>query len=147
MLLNAIGTVHNEVVEPGYIEWREIRSEIRLIEDWRGALVGLDEFSHLMVLFWLHLTDACKVTHVPQGRYRDVPRVGIFACRCQYRPNPIAATIVRMESVSVDDGTIQVVGLDAIDGTAVVDIKPYFPMLDAPEGDIRTPDWVHKLTY
>ena len=147
MSVQAIGTVRNDIGEPAYLHWREIPSEITVVEQWRPALLGLEDFSHAIVLFWMHQTEVCKVTHVPQGKYRSVPRVGMFACRCQYRPNPIAVTVVRLTSVSLDAGRVSVVGLDAINGTPVLDIKPFVPELDIADGEVRVPNWVHQLTY
>jgi tRNA (Thr-GGU) A37 N-methylase len=68
--------------------------------------------------------------------------VGIFAQRAKDRPNPIGVSCVRIISVTAD--TIRVKGLDAIDGTPVLDIKPYFPQYDAP-GEVENPAWVDRL--
>jgi tRNA-Thr(GGU) m(6)t(6)A37 methyltransferase TsaA len=145
LIVKPIGIVRNEIREPEYIEWGEVCSRLEIAEEWRGALQTVESYSHLMVLFWMHQVESCKIVHVPQGRYRDVPAVGMFACRCPYRPNPIAVSVVRLRAVR--EGEIDVIGLDAIDGTPILDIKPYTPVLDEAKGEVRVPDWVHKLTY
>jgi tRNA (Thr-GGU) A37 N-methylase len=76
----------------------------------------------------------------PHGR-QDMPILGIFAQRAKYRPNPIGATTV--EIVSVTDGVPTVKGLDAINNTPVLDIKPYFLQFDKVEAEI--PEWVNAL--
>lgn len=80
-----------------------------------------------------------------QGNFRDAPEVGIFACRCPYRPNPIAVTTVRL--VRIEGLELVVEGLDAVNGTPVIDIKPYTPRMDAAVGEVRVPPWVDKLVY
>ena len=71
-----------------------------------------------------------------------MPELGIFAQRAKHRPNPIGVTAVRL--LGVDGNVLRVRGLDAIDGTPVLDIKPYFPRFDAP-GDACVPEWVERL--
>ncbi len=81
------------------------------------------------------------ITHRPQGR-DDVPVVGIFSCRCPQRPNPIAITTVKL--IEHKGNTIKVQGLDILDNTPVIDIKPYWPKYDKVE-DGKIPDWVNRL--
>jgi len=139
-----IGVVRNAIVEPTYIEWGAVRSHIDITDEaQRAALFGLDGYSHVIVVCWLHLVEAAKTTHTPQGLVGVVPQVGMFACRCPYRANPIAVTTVRL--VALDDTGLVVEGLDAVDGTPVLDLKPYTPRTDAPTGEVRYPDWVDRL--
>jgi len=84
---------------------------------------------------------ATDLVRRPRGRF-DMPLVGIFAQRARHRPNPIGITTVSM--IGVRDNIITVRGLDAIDGTPVLDIKPYNPGFDAREA-FKVPDWVSKL--
>lgn len=72
----------------------------------------------------------------------DLPRLGIFAQRGRHRPNAIGVTTVSVESVAL--GSLFVTGLDAIDGTPVLDVKPHFPIFDAPPNP-RVPEWVSRL--
>jgi len=82
------------------------------------------------VVYWLHQADwqpKRDLLRRPQGR-EDMPLLGIFAQRAKHRPNPVGITTVRL--LSVKDNVLTVRGLDAIDGTPVLDIKPYFPAFD-----------------
>lgn len=143
--LAVIGRVISDIEVPEYIAWREQVARVALEPEWSAALDGLEHYSHLMVLFWMHHVGTCKLTHVPQGNFRDAPEVGIFACRCPYRPNPIAVTTVRL--LRIDGLELVVEGLDAVNGTPVIDIKPYTPRMDAAVGEVRVPPWVDKLVY
>lgn len=145
LTIDTIGRVSNEVAEPQYIEWGGVRSRIVIDKRFKAALRGLDGYSHVNIVSWLHLASSPKNEHVPQGRIADVPEVGMFACRCPYRPNPIAISTVRL--IAVEDDAIVVEGLDAVDGTPVLDLKPYTPQLDFARGDVRVPEWVDRLTY
>jgi len=106
-------------------------------------LDGVNEFSHVFVLFWLHgvSEEQRKTLKVhPRGR-RDLPLLGVFATRTMLRPNPVGLTLV--ELVKVEGNVLTVRGLDAFDGTPVLDIKP-FDSWDTVE-NVRVPDWWVKL--
>ncbi len=140
IVLRPIGFVRNEVKEPGRREWAEIISEIaidcRLIE----ALDGLEGFSHLIVLCWMHrVTDAEIPLKVHPGRRPEAPLVGLFASRSPNRPNRLAKATVRL--LARRDNILKVQGLDAIDGTPVIDIKPYIPGYDS-VAEARVPPWI-----
>ena len=77
----------------------------------------------------------------PRGR-DDMPEAGIFAQRAKHRPNPIGVTAVRV--VARDGTVLRVQGLDAIDGTPVIDIKPYVPAFDRVDG-AAAPEWLERL--
>lgn len=90
------------------------------------ALTGVESCTHLLVLYWMHQARRDLVIQVP--RHYGEPR-GTFALRSPVRPNPIAASVVKLESI---EGTrLHVVGLDCLDGTPLLDIKPYFSSTDA----------------
>ncbi|MFX1518045.1 MAG: TrmO family methyltransferase, partial [Promethearchaeota archaeon] len=72
----------------------------------------------------------------------DMPKIGIFAQRAKHRPNPIGITVVSV--ISIIKNILRVKGLDAIDGTPVLDIKPYFPIFDC-INTAKTPKWVNEL--
>ena len=118
-------------------------SEIFLDCELTQALEGITGFSHVFVLFWLHeITGKERETlrvH-PRGR-RDMPLLGVFATRTNLRPNPIGLTLC--ELVKVEGNVLTVRGLDAYDGTPVLDVKPYDSWDCAPEA--RMPDWWMKL--
>lgn len=145
MILKSIGIVKSSVIEAVDQEWGKIVSEIHIDNSFAAGLLGLDEFSHVIVIFFLHQTPPFKVKinliRRPQGR-SDMPLSGIFAQRAKHRPNPIGITAVPI--LSIDDNVISVKGLDAINNTPVLDLKPYFPIFDSVEGAI-IPDWVEKL--
>jgi len=109
-----------------------------------GILDGTEEYSHLLVLWWPdrgepRSSEGVKVR--PMGR-QDLPEVGVFATRSPVRPNPILTTVV--EVVARHGTTLEVTGLDAIDGTPVIDIKPLTPS-DCPAGEIRVPEWLARV--
>ncbi|MEK0326073.1 MAG: tRNA (N6-threonylcarbamoyladenosine(37)-N6)-methyltransferase TrmO [Nitrosopumilus sp.] len=141
--LKKIGVVRNEVKAPRYGGFNDLISRIELEEEYTDGLKDLKDYSHITIVFWLSLVDSVDMTHTPQGR-KDVPEVGIFACRCSARPNPIAITTV--ELLGLEDAVLKVKGLDAIDGTPVLDIKPYTPQYDLPK-NVQVPDWVDRLAY
>ena len=118
-------------------------SQIIFSEELTEALEGIQDFSHLFVLFWLHkMSDEDKrIMKVrPRGR-RDMPLLGVFATRTPHRPNPIGLTRVKL--LGVEGNVVTVQGLDAFDGTPVLDIKP-FDHWDTTD-DIRIPEWWMKL--
>ena len=107
------------------------------------ALAGLGDFSHIFVIFWMHQIPASEETalHVhPRGR-ADMPLVGVFATRSPRRPNPVGLTLV--ELVKHDDTVLWVRGLDALDGSPVLDIKPYDDWDSA--ADFKVPEWLARL--
>ena len=93
---------------------------------WATGLVDVETCTHLMVLYWMDRARRDLVRQVP--RSYGTPR-GTFALRSPARPNPIAVSVVRL--VGVDDNRLTVVGLDCLDGTALIDLKPYFSSTDA----------------
>lgn len=108
------------------------------------ALGGLEEFSHVEVLFFFHQVDPSKIVwgaRHPRNN-RDWPEVGIFAQRGKNRPNRIGSTVCRV--LRVEDRELWVEGLDAIDGSPVLDIKPVMREL-LPRGEVVQPAWSHEL--
>lgn len=144
MSVEVIGVVRSPVTEGVDEGWGSVVSEIQLDDRYAPGLAGLDEFSHLIVVFYMHKSTFDEGAHLkrkPQGR-QDMPLIGIFAQRAKHRPNPIGVTAV--ELLRVKGSAISVKGLDAIDGTPVLDVKPYFPAYDFRE-NVRTPSWVIEL--
>ena len=141
-----IGTVVGGRDEAIDDDWAEVTAKIRLDGDrFTDAVVaGLDEFSHVEVVFVFDRVDESSVnlgTRHPRGR-DDWPAVGILAQRAKARPNRIGVTVCDL--IDVDGLTVRVRGLDAIDGTPVLDIKPYMAEF-APRGTIRQPAWSSEL--
>ncbi len=92
----------------------------------------------------MHAVKTCELRHVPQGKVGIVPEVGIFACRCPARPNPIGISTVTI--LGITENILTVKGLDVVDGTPILDLKLYTPQYDAVEG-AQVPAWVDRLAY
>ena len=118
-------------------------SQIVLRKELTTALDDIEGFSHLFVLFWLHKTSAeeRKILKVHPRRRKDMPLLGIFATRTMTRPNPIGLTLV--ELIKVEDNILTVRGLDAFNGTPVIDIKPFDSWDNAETA--KVPEWWTKL--
>ena len=110
------------------------------------SLKGLDEFSHVEVVYLLHLVEPGSYernARRPRGN-PEWPEVGIYAQRAKRRPNRIGVSVC--ELAGVEDTTLTVRGLDAIDGTPVLDLKPYMSEF-APRTEIRQPEWSRELMH
>jgi len=143
MELRTIGRVKNPVKDkpPDGFNWREIVSEIEIDPALVEGLDSLSDFSHIMVTWWMHrATDKSKMALkvFPRGR-KDLPPVGVFASRSPYRPNSLGRATVRL--IERHGNILVVKGLDAIDGTPVLDIKPFIPGYDSPEEGATAPEW------
>ena len=139
-----IGFVSSPVTERTDTGWGKGTSRVVLKPEYAGALLGLEGFSHAIIVTYLHQAHFDPSKHLrrrPQGR-DDMPEVGILSQRAKNRPNPIGVTAVPIIGVAKDH--IEVRGLDAIDGTPVLDIKPYYPCYDRVEAPL-VPEWVNEL--
>lgn len=126
-------------------DWGAVRARIDLAERFDAdALAGLKDFSHIEVVFHFDRQDEANVVNGarhPRGR-ADWPLVGIFAQRGKARPNRIGVSVCRL--IAVDGTAIEVEGLDAIDGTPVLDIKPVMAGFQ-PRGEISEPAWAREI--
>lgn len=139
-----IGVVRNNVRQPRPGGWEAVRSDIIIRDDLVGALDGIEGYSHIIVLF--------AFDRVPESELRErvrlaagggrIPEQGVLATRSQLRPSPIGVSIVPL--LKRRAGILRVEGLDAIDGTPVLDVKPYFPNYDA-VSDARVPQWARDM--
>ena len=115
---------------------------IDILDAYSDALLGLEGFSHIQVLYWFHENDEAdkrKVLQVyPRGDEKN-PLSGVFATHSPLRPNLIGLTICEIKSIQ--DGRIEIEDIDAFDGTPVIDIKCYIPG-SVTESDVRLPEWV-----
>jgi tRNA-Thr(GGU) m(6)t(6)A37 methyltransferase TsaA len=140
-----IGIVRSNRDKMSEGRWAEVESRIELDPVYAQGLAGLGEFSHVVVVFHLDrippFDPAKQLARNPRGM-EDLAPVGVFAQRTKFRPNPIGVTAV--ELVKVGPGGIVVRGLDALDGTPVLDIKPYIPAFERKE-DVRLPAWVGRM--
>ena len=140
-----IGTVSCPVTQMSQGNWRQVESQIRLAPHYLGGLQGLEGFSHILVVFLLHqalgFDPEKQLLRRPRGM-ETMHEVGVFAQRTKYRPNPIGITAVELRGIN--DGVVTVRGLDALDGTPVLDLKPYIPEFDR-VAEVKTPDWVKHV--
>ena len=143
IIMHPIGSVRNQVEEKKDVAWGNDVSTIILDEAYQGGLTGMSDFSHAIILCHLdkaHYNPEKHLLRRPRNR-ADMPLLGIFSQRTKDHPNPIGVTSV--EILAVTENSLTVRGLDAINGTPVLDIKPYFPVFDKREA--KTPDWVDIL--
>jgi tRNA (Thr-GGU) A37 N-methylase len=144
--MQPIGTVRGGRTTPEDDDWGSSSCRIELDADVLSseASLGLEEFSHVEVLFvfdGVNPDAICSGARHPRGR-ADWPLTGILAQRAKDRPNRIGSTVC--ELVSVEGLTIELRGLDAIDGTPVLDVKPYMTGF-GPRGAVREPAWAAEL--
>lgn len=141
-----IGHVRGGRADPIDDDWGNCRSTIELDAAQYGAdaLAGLDAFSHAEIIFLFDQVPPEKIergARHPRGR-NDWPLTGIFAQRGKNRPNRLGITVCRI--LSVEGTRLHVEGLDAIDGTPVIDIKPVMREF-LPRDEVRQPEWVAEL--
>ena len=157
--LNPVGVVQSQIKEPtlkagsGTLNRDkdappslpdDTLSEILINPEHQDLLDGIEGFSHLLVLYWAHRVspEARSIAKVhPAGR-QQIPRKGIFATCSPARPNPILTIAVKL--VERNGRVLRVSGLDAVDGSPVIDIKPYLPHYYSVE-DAGLPDWMTRL--
>ena len=136
-----IGYVRNGITERMRHGWSQVESEIIIDPGLADSLDGLENFSHIIVLFWMHESAGQFPSKVhPQGR-SDIPLTGTFATRSPHRPNSIGISVVNL--LEREGNVLKVRGLDAINGTPIIDIKPYLPKEVVAEA--RYPEWVSRL--
>jgi tRNA-Thr(GGU) m(6)t(6)A37 methyltransferase TsaA len=144
--LKPIGQVHSPRKEPLDDHWGKVISTIGIDPAQFAAesLLGLNAFSHIEVVYFFHEVKEEKIeTSARHPRNRtDWPKVGIFAQRGKNRPNRIGLSVCRL--LKAEDLTITVEGLDAIDATPVLDIKPHMKEF-APRGTVAQPAWATEL--
>jgi tRNA-Thr(GGU) m(6)t(6)A37 methyltransferase TsaA len=164
IVLRPVGIIRNAIKQPflkagddgidmrGRLE--DVKSEIRkqgnetskiiIDEEMIRILHGIDEYSHLVVLYWAHKVPekSRRLTRVhPMGR-KELPLVGIFCTCSPARPNPVLMTVVRL--LKREENILHVNGLDAVDGSPVIDIKPYVESFYRRKRS-KAPEWMRKL--
>lgn len=126
--LSPIGHVRNDVTKPRPNGWDDVESTIELLPEHERRAYGLDRYSHAIVVTYLDV--AAEAPEKPEQMTLASGNVyGILATRSQLRPNHLGVSVVPL--LSLDGANLRVRGLDAIDGTIVLDIKPYLPEYDA----------------
>lgn len=143
--VNPIGFVRSARRELIDDDWDNVPTRIELVDDFAAeSLDGLEDFSHAEVIYYFDRVEEGKIergARHPRGN-KNWPKVGIFAQRAKDRPNRLGATIVEIRRRY--GRTLEVVGLDAVDGTPVLDIKPV--MIEfLPRSPVRQPNWSREL--
>jgi tRNA-Thr(GGU) m(6)t(6)A37 methyltransferase TsaA len=139
--INIIGRVENKINISDKFQAENVVSRIIIDNKYNEALDGIEEFSHLMIIFWLDRVkdEDRRVLKVhPKGNPSN-PLTGVFATHSPLRPNPVGVTVVQL--LKRDKNIITVKGLDAINGTPILDIKCYIPIKDI-DRSAKVPDWV-----
>ena len=120
-----------------------VRGRVKVFSEYREGLKDLDGFSHIILIYHFHQSTSYKLTVKP---YMDSELHGIFATRAPARPNPIGISVVRL--IRIEGCTLHIQDVDIIDGTPLLDIKPYVPQFDIRE--VNKIGWleenVHKLS-
>lgn len=137
-----IRSAANRTIFPvGILNKNGIEVFIEIYPEYTDGLLGLNQFSHILVFYWFHKNDTPEKrrTHQvhPRGN-RANPLTGVFATRSPRRPNPIGVSICNV--LSVDGNMIRIDQIDAFDESLVIDIKPYFPWLDSTQ-KAKIPEW------
>ncbi|MBN1285009.1 MAG: tRNA (N6-threonylcarbamoyladenosine(37)-N6)-methyltransferase TrmO [Anaerolineae bacterium] len=130
-----IGVIHTPFTERAGMPIQAARSEavgyVEVYPQYRPALADLDGFSHIFLVYHFHRADPPQLSVRP---FLDDTSHGLFATRHPHRPNPIGLSVVRLDRVALDNPPVlHVTGVDMLDGTPLLDIKPYVPQFDAHE--------------
>jgi tRNA-Thr(GGU) m(6)t(6)A37 methyltransferase TsaA len=158
--IRPVGIVKSQIKEPRLVvKWRDLEwqgeledarkeqsliSEILISDEFTGILDGIEDFSHILVLYWAHLASEegrSLIKAHPMGR-RDLPEVGIFATCSPVRPNPICVSVVSL--LKRNGNILKVKHLDAIDGSPVIDIKPYAPSYYSMR-EVKVSKWMEQI--
>jgi tRNA-Thr(GGU) m(6)t(6)A37 methyltransferase TsaA len=119
----------------------EQEAKIRIFPKFCAGLKGIKDFSHLIILYWIHLRDNAEERRTllvfPRQHALNV-ETGVFACRSPSRPNPIGLCVV--EILKIEECLLTVKNLDALEGSPIIDIKPYIPRADSIP-NARVPEW------
>ena len=138
--IDEIGLVSNDVHQISLVDWSDVSSIVKFKSEFKDYLVHLDDYSHVIVVGWLHLIPSelrNRSQAYPNGD-AELPLQGALALRGGARPNPISVTVCKL--IDLQDNELVLRGLDLIDGTPILDIKPYIPFYDS-EVNARLPVW------
>jgi tRNA-Thr(GGU) m(6)t(6)A37 methyltransferase TsaA len=128
----------------GVVRKRSGSLTIEVYPEFSDALLGIEQFSHILVNYWFHKNDTPEkraILRVHPRKDKSNPLTGVFATRSPIRPNLIASTVCELQSV--EGNHLYIHEIDAYDKSPVIDIKPYVPA-NFPEKDVRLPNWVKK---
>jgi tRNA-Thr(GGU) m(6)t(6)A37 methyltransferase TsaA len=143
IILKPIAFVKNERKDKSDDNWGNVISEIELVNSLPvECFDGISDFSHLEIIFYFNKSNKVVIGSEHPRENKNWPKVGIFAQRKKDRPNHLGLTIVKL--IKVEKRILIVSGLDAIDGTPILDIKPVFTEF-LPDEDIKQAAWTKKL--
>jgi len=117
---------------------RGVKGSVDIFSEYRDGLQDLDGFSHIILLYYFHKSDGFQLTVVP---FMDSKPRGLFATRAPKRPNAIGLSVVQLDRI--ENGTLYIQNIDVLDGTPLLDIKPYVPDFDT-QTDVRL-GWLEKV--
>jgi tRNA-Thr(GGU) m(6)t(6)A37 methyltransferase TsaA len=131
--LSPIGIIRSPYTEPENMPIQPagaagVKGTVEVFEDFRAGLKDLDGFSHIILLYYFHRSHSFSLSVVP---FMDSKPHGIFATRAPKRPNPIGISVVQLNKI--ENGVLNIQNVDILDGTPLLDIKPYVPGFDAQE--------------
>jgi len=132
-----------QIIPVGYVRNRDYQFMLEISKEYIPALLELDSFSHINVIWWAHLLDDAHSREIVDADqpYQNAPaKMGIFATRSPLRPNPIALSVTPIIKIDHQHGIIHIPYIDAEDGTPIIDIKPYHPSSDRIR-DVSVPRW------
>jgi tRNA-Thr(GGU) m(6)t(6)A37 methyltransferase TsaA len=135
--MKEIGIIHTPFEHPEGMPIQppgaaNVEGRVEVFEEFRAGLKDLEGFSHIILLYHFHRSGGCKLHVVP---FMDSEPRGIFSTRAPRRPNPIGLSVVRLDRI--ENGVLRILNVDILDGTPLLDIKPYVPEFDA-QVDVRT---------
>jgi tRNA (adenine37-N6)-methyltransferase len=138
---NPIGVIHSPFkdlhgmpIQP--VGARGVKGQIELDEKYTPGLNDLDGFSHIILIYHFHLSSGYSLEAKP---FLDTVTRGIFATRAPKRPNPIGISVVRLDKI--EGFTLHITNVDVVDGTPLLDIKPYIPYLDKDKNENVSMGW------
>lgn len=142
--LTPIGIIHSPFRNPAGSPIQPsgakgVKGSIEICEEYRAGLRDLEGFSHIYLLYHFHRSTGYNLSVVP---FMDTRPRGLFATRAPKRPNPIGLSIVRLDKV--EDGRLYIQNVDVLDGTPLLDIKPFAPQFDAQQ-EVRA-GWLEQIT-
>lgn len=137
-----IGIIHSPFTEPEGMPIQPVgaagvKGTVEVFEDFHPGLEDLDGFSHIILLYHFHRSQGFNLHVVP---FMDSEPRGLFATRAPKRPNPIGFSVVQLDKI--EEGVLYIQAVDILDGTPLLDIKPYVPEFDA-QVEVRT-SWFEK---
>jgi tRNA-Thr(GGU) m(6)t(6)A37 methyltransferase TsaA len=124
IILKPVGIVKSGYTDTNRAPEARAKAIIKVYPEYEKALLRISEHSHIWILSWFHLRERGALTTTPGRLNHNLPEFGVFGLRAPVRPNPIGLSLVKLDRV--EGRLLHVTGLDAVDGTPVVDIKPYF---------------------